>query len=1025
MNAFVHLHLHTEYSLGDSIVRIDPLMEAVKNANMSAVAITDHGTMGGVHKFWSSAKRNGIKPIIGCEIYLAGENKKRNHLTIIAKDKAGYLSIVKTLNSMYRSGRRALDEKDVFEMENVVVMSGCIGGKIPSLILSGELSKAREMVQSYHERFGDDFYIELMDTGLKAQKDVNEVLMNFSHEMKIKIVATNDVHFLNKSDALSHGLFVSMARNMRWDEKFAYGSDEYYLKSSEEMGMVFEKLPEAIDNTLEIASKCSDYDLRPNLSLPYLSEDDCTVIKNRIAPEKLDVIKKARFEKEMKLIASKGFCRYFLTVANIVKSADELGILIGPGRGSSVSSLVAYLLGITSVDPIKYDLLFERFLNESRKGDPDIDIDVEDDRRDALISALSEKYGVDHLAQVGAYGTLGSRAVVRSVGKALGTSDRIIEDLAWRVSGYNSISEALVKNQDFKRMAQSTELRNMVGYSEKLEGIVHHKTTHAAGIVLSDEIMTDMIPMTFDGERWITEFDMDTLAELEVTKIDLLGLKTLTNIKDTMGKETTREKLMQIPIDDVRVYDLLKRGKTVGIFQLESASAISLTKKFGPENFDDIVALLSLERPGPLYSGMADEYVRRRHGGSIMKDDFGLDEVLKDTYGMIVYQEQIMKIAAAIAGFSGERADFFRKAVSKKDSELMEALKIEFIKGCVSNGYAEAKASRLFEMISRFASYGFNKSHSVAYAYITAWTAYLKVENPSNFMASLMNSNISESAKLLIYEKELNDLSIKLLPPDINESNTLFCSDGKNIRTGLAAIKGVGTGLGQMIEEERSKGKFDNFQDFVSRMKKKVNLKTLEALILSGTFDSTDLNRKYLMDNLDLLIDVANGGLKIIQQQLFGSEKGMALPSPEGYVDYDMSEKMKLQKRYIEMGTFQTHSDGFAKVMENGSGKVSFKIFENDGKLFATDGENEVPFSYSKPLSEDETYEGEFVYKGGNVLLSKITGSSDKNYVYIKDPSEIDRYLPMISDMKGHSVIFKFGDLSIVLDDKILKGEEL
>jgi DNA polymerase-3 subunit alpha len=1023
MEDFVHLHLHTEYSLGDSIVRMDALMDEIKNLGMSTVAITDHGTLGGVHKFWSSAKQHEIKPIIGCEIYVNGEEKKRSHLTVIAKNKNGYLSIVKALNSMAKSGKKFLEDKDVFEMKDVVVLSGCLSGKIPRFILSGEISKARNIAQSYLERFGEDFYIEIMRTGLKEQKDLNMDLLDLAKELKIKVVATNDIHFIKKADALSHGLFVSMGRNMRWDGTFAYGSDEYYLKSPDEMKLLFDDLPPAIENTLEISSKCTDYDLKPDLNLPLLSEDDCKTIRNTINLEKLDDQKLTRVKKELKLIESKRFCTYFLTVSNIIRIAEKLGILIGPGRGSSVSSLVSYLLGITSIDPLKYDLLFERFLNESRTGDPDIDIDVEDDQRGTLISALSQNYGVDHIAQVGAYGTLGSRAVVRSAGKSLGLSDRVIEDIAWRVSGYGTISEALSKNQELKKISQSVELRNLMDYSVKLEGLVHHKTTHAAGIIISKEEINDTIPLTFDGQRWITEFDMESLADLEVTKIDLLGLKTLTNIKDTLGS-VTREDLMRIPVEDPRIYDILKKGNTVGIFQLESTSATSLTKKLSPENFNDVIALLSLNRPGPMYSGVADEYVRRRHGGSVMKDEFGLDSILKDTYGMMIYQEQIMKIANDVAGFSGEKADMFRKSISKKDPVLMEDLKSDFVKGCVANGYAESKALRLFETISNFASYGFNKSHSVAYAYITVWTSYLKATKPSEFISSLMNSNISEPAKLLMYEKELNKLSIKLLPPDINESKTFFYSDAKTVRIGFAAIKGVGTYLGHIIEEERAKERFENFQDFVSRTRKKINVKALESLILSGTFDSTDPNRKYLMDNLEMIVDLASGGLKIIQQQLFENGSKATLPSLENYPDYDLNEKIKLQRQYLEIGLNLSHSDGFARVIESGFGKVSFQIFENEGKIFATDGENEVAFSYSEPLKEGETYEGEFTYKNGSMILSKLIKSSETTYIYIKDPTEMQEYMQRIVEMKGHHIVFKFEDLSLTLDDKTLKEEE-
>ncbi|BBJ28881.1 DNA polymerase III subunit alpha [Athalassotoga saccharophila] len=1017
MDKFVHLHLHTEYSIGDSTVRIDDLMNQAKSLGMDALAITDHGTMGGVHKFWSAARKYGIKPVIGCELYVKDE-KTRNHLTVLAKNKDGYLSLVKALNL---ANSKVLDDKDIFELKDVIVLSGCMSGKIPRLILNGEIERAKEVARAYRERFGEDFYIELMRTGLKDQIALNNTLVDIAQSLKIKIVATNDVHFLKKADALAHGLFVSMNRNMKWDGNVAYGSDEYYLKSAGEMKVIFRDLPQSVDNTVEISEKCEEYDLAVDIKLPFSSEKDCETLKGRIS--KVSEDRKKRLDRELKLIESKNFCRYFLTVSEIIDYAQKAGILIGPGRGSSVSSLVAYLLGITTIDPLKYDLIFERFLNESRMEDPDIDIDVEDGARDDLILGLAQKYGTNNLAQVGSYGTLGSRAVIRLAGKSLGVNERLIEDLAWRVSGYDSIEKAINENQEFRRISKSEDVKVLVDYALKLEGLIHHRTIHAAGVVLSDRDLTNLIPMTFDGKRWITEFDMDSLADLRITKIDLLGLKTLTNIKETLGGKVNREDLMNIPIDHEGIYEILKSGNTAGIFQLESASASALTKKLAPQNFDDIIALLSLNRPGPIYSGIADEYIRRRHGGSVMKDEFGLDKILGETYGMIIYQEQVMKIAMEIASFSESQADLFRKAISKKDPALMQDLKEKFVSGAISKGYSENMALKLFDNISNFASYGFNKSHSVAYAYITAWTAYLKATMTANFMVSLMNSNISDPAKLSIYKRELERLSVKVLPPDINESKTLFYSDGKNVRTGFAAIKGIGINLGHIIEEERTRGKFENFLDFVSRMKKRVNSKSLEILVLSGAFDSTDPNRKYLIDNMESLMDLSEGGLKIIQQQLFGSEERKALPPIENYPDYSPSEKIKLQRQYVDL-LFDREGDDFEKVMERGHGRVTFQVFEKDGLIFATDGKNELPFSYDRPLKEGESYEGEFIVKNGNIILSRLVSSSNETYVYLKDPSEVDSYIPRISDMKDHRVIFKVGNLYIVLEDKTLKEEE-
>lgn len=1022
---FVHLHLHTEYSLTDSILRIEPLMDAVKEMNMNAVAITDHGTLAGIEKFHSAASRRGIKPIIGCEVYMMGEGRKRHHLTVIAKNKNGYFSLVKAMNSLSKEGKRGFNDDDIFSLQNVIILSGCIGGKIPSAILNDDFKKAKILIESYKDRFKDDFYLELMNTGLPQQKRLNSALVEMAKEYKIKLVATNDVHFLKREDAKAHSLFVSIGRNMHWNGDFLYGSDEYYLKSPQEMEKLFGGVKGALENTIEISEKCEEYDLRPNFELPKLSvNDDCKSLKEKIKFTTLKDQKLQRVKNELKVIESKNFCRYFLIVSDIVKTAEKLNVLVGPGRGSAVSSLVAHLLGITTVDPLKYDLIFERFLNESRKGDPDIDIDVEDTKRGRLIYEIVKKYGEDKIAQVGAYGTLGTKAVIRAVGKAMDLSDRIINDLVWRVSGYSSVKEALKKNPSLGKIARDPSIGEALRYSEALEGLAHHKTIHAAGIILSETPIKDRLPLIFNNGIWVTEFDMDSLAHLEVIKIDVLGLKTLTNIKDTFGKDANREKISSLPVDDPRIYELLKRGNTLGVFQLESPSATSLTKKMAPERFEDIVALLSLNRPGPMYSGMADEYIKRRHKLSSSKDELELDEFLKDTYGMIVYQEQIMKIASEIAGFTPSKADMFRKAVSKKKTDIMNELKDEFINGCVEHGYKHSKAERLFELINSFASYGFNKSHSVAYAYITAWTAYLKATKPAQYLASLMNSHISNMAKLSIYASEAKRLGVEILPPDVNKSDALFKADSKSIRTGLAAIKGVGISFGESVEEEKKKGRYESIQDFLARLKDtRPSKKVMEALIFSGTFDSICPNRRYIIENLDAIWDRAEGGLKALQQQLFGGADKSELPSVDEYPDYEITEKIRLQRQYFNLATLELSDKGFSMVMEKGKGKVGFYIFESGKSTIATDGEVEVEISLPFPLPEGGPFEGEFTYNENKIILDRLLRTPDSIFVYVENTDDIENIMSNLVDAKGKKVVLKLKGISVVIEDKTLKEE--
>ncbi len=1027
MNTFVHLHVHTEYSLVDSTVRINELVESAKNFGMPAIAVTDHGTMAGIEKFYASAFENGMKPILGCEVYLAGEGRKRYHLTILAKNRSGYDSLVGALSELSKSQRKGFEEEEIFTLQDVIVLSGCIGGKIPSLILDDDYENAKKMVLKYKKRFGDDFYLELMRTGLSQQDKVNMALMDFSKELGVRVVATNDVHFLKKEDALVHGLFVAMGRNMRWNGQPAYGSSEYYLKSSDEMESLFKDVPQAIKTTVEIADKCETYDIKPHFSLPVVSSgNDCEVLKKRVQAS--HDFRRQRVEEELKIIESKGFCRYFLVVADIVKMAEKAGIIIGPGRGSAVSSCVSNKLGITTIDPLKYDLLFERFLNEYRKGDPDIDLDVEDTERNRLISLIAEKYSQNHVVQVGAYGTLGIKAVIRAVGKALDVEERIINDLVWRVSGYSTVSEALKKNLALQKFLRDPTIAEVLKYSEKLEGLVHHRTVHAAGIVLANEEITKKIPAVWSTSTWISEYDMESLARLGVIKIDLLGLKTLTNIKETLGGAATRQMMCSLPIEDERIYELLRKGRTLGVFQLESQAATSLTKKMAPKKFEDIVALLSLNRPGPMYSGMADEYIQRMHGLSSKEDEFGLNDILKETYGMIVYQEQIIQIAREIAGFTPSKSDLFRQAISKKNAELMKKLKDEFIQGCVKHGgFDKAKAERLFELVNSFASYGFNKSHSVAYAHITAWTAYLKAVYPSKYLTSLMNSHVSDTSKLALYAAEARRMGVEILPPDVNESSTLFSSKNGKILSGLAAIKNVGMMLAEAIVKERKNGNFESLEGFLSRMKNvKMSKRTVEALILSGAMDAICKNRKYAVENLDLIWDKAEGGLQALQQELFGSGESAKLPSIEEYKDYELTERIQLQREYFNLMEVQENDEKFSKVMENGQAKVTFYLSEGaTGELVASDGESEEEIALPFPLPTGGPYSAIFKYVHGKMVLEKLLKTPQAIYVYIDDLSQIENVLSKLLDAKGKKVVVKFKSLSMIVEDKTFSEEEV
>lgn len=901
MKQFVHLHLHTQYSLLDGAVSLARLFERAKELGFLALAITDHGNLFGVVKFYQKAVEVGIKPIIGCEVYVAPGSrfdKKASrgedtafHLTLLVKDERGYRNLVKLVTKANTEGFYYKPRIDIELLrehsEGLIALSGCIKGEIPSLILRGKEADAKRKIEEYLSIMGEgNFYLELMRHGLEEQEVVNEVLVEFSRKLGVPIVATNDVHYIYPEDAVAHEVLLCIQTGKKLDDpdRLRMETDKLYLRSQEEMCELFKDLPEAIDNTVDIANVCNfefDFSKRhlPEFKVPhgytletYLRELAYDGLRKRKEKGELcpdipydEYVKRLNYE--LSVIEDTGFAGYFLIVWDFVNWAKKNGIPVGPGRGSAAGSLVSYVLGITNVDPLRWGLLFERFLNPERISMPDIDIDFCKERREKVIGYIREKYGEKNVAKILAIGSLSARAVVRDVGRALGFSPKEVDRIAKMFPSAVGITikEALQLEPRLRREIEENEkVKKLIDIAMRLEGLSRHASTHAAGIVITPWELDEYVPLykgEKDDEDLTTQYDKDDLEALGLLKMDLLGLKTLT-VLDTACKliehyRGVKIDLDHLPLNDKKTYELLQAGKTEGVFQLESSGMKELLRRLKPTKFEDLIALVALYRPGPLQSGMVEEFIERKHGRRKIEYELPqLEEILSETYGVIVYQEQVMLIASKVAGFTLGQADVLRKAMGKKKMDVMQEQRDAFVSGAVSNGVPKEVAERLFEKMEKFAEYGFNKSHSAAYAFIAYQTAYLKAHYPVEFMAALISSEMSNNEKVYEYLNECKELGIQVLPPDINESHVIFRIDGNSLRFGLAAIKGVGEAAAEAIVKSRGSKPFKSFMDFVERISgTKVNKKTIEALIKAGAFDSLGLDRKHLLYLLDTVID--------------------------------------------------------------------------------------------------------------------------------------------------------------------------
>ena len=897
MEGFVHLHLHSEYSLLDGACRISEIPKKAKEEGHTAVALTDHGALYGAVAFYKACKAEGIKPIIGCEVYVATrtrfdksftEDASPNHLVLLCKNETGYKNLIKMVSKSFTEGfyiKPRVDMELIQEYsDGLIALSGCLGGKIQTLIKDGMAGQALEEAKRLKDIFKNDFYLEIQDHGIDDQKRVNAVLRTISDRLEIPLVATNDVHYLSKNDADTQAVMLCIQTNTKLSEghKIGFQTEEYYYKSTEEMKRVFSAYPDAVENTVKIASECNfDFSFGkyylPSFDTPngasgeeylrYLSElglkkrqSDRQII---FTPEHPESEYRQRMEYELKTIIGMGYAEYYLIVQDFVNYAKRSGIPVGPGRGSGAGSLIAYLLNITDVDPMRYGLIFERFLNPERVSMPDFDIDFCFIRREEVIKYVTERYGSDRVTQIITFGTMKAKAAIRDAARAMGLpysdGDALVKAMPKKFAYTLSDAE---QDSNFREVAQSTpEMQRLLRTAKQLEGMPRNASTHAAGVVISDKAVSDYVPLALSRETQVTQFDMDTIAELGLLKFDFLGLRTLTVINDAVRMIREQDPDFSIPSEPVigdTTFDMLKKGNTTGVFQLESGGMRQLLIQLEPSNIEDIMIALSMYRPGPMEA--IPKMLENRRKGKIEYAIPELAGILDSTYGCVVYQEQVMQIFRTLASYSYGKADVVRKAISKKKPHIINEQRMAFTEGCIQNGIDPDKASALFDELVSFAGYAFNKSHAAAYSVIAYQTAFLKAHYPAQFFAALMTSELNNRTKLSEYIIEATKLGIKLLPPSVNESSVDFTVENGNIRYGISALKNIGVGfVSKVLLERRQGGRFRSFTDFCNRMcGKDLNKSQLETLIKAGAFDSMGIYRSRLLEKFDEILAQAS-----------------------------------------------------------------------------------------------------------------------------------------------------------------------
>lgn len=937
-NQFVHLHLHTEYSLLDGVGKIDDYLNRARELGMNAMAVTDHGNMFGAVEFYQKAIERGMKPIIGMEAYigevdLEEKEGKIFHLVLLAKNETGYKNLMKLSSIAYIDGfykKPRIDKKNLKKYsEGLIGLSACMQGEIARKILDdAKKEEIDKSVSEYIDIFGkEDFYIELQANGIPDQRILNDKLYDLAKEHGLEVVGTNDTHYVYHGDHVLQDILMCIQTGAKVsDEKrMRIQTDELFLKNREQMMVELGKYDGAIENTGKIADKCN-LELEfgklkfPHYEVPegvdnitdYLRELVYKGMKKRY-PEGPSEQAFERIDYELGIIEKMGYEAYFVVVWDFIDYAKSKNIPIGPGRGSAAGSMVAYSLGITDVDPMKYNLIFERFLNPERISMPDIDIDICQERRQEVIEYVGEKYGHDRVAQIITFGTMKARAAIRDVGRVMDIPLSKVDKIAKLIPQFHTIERALKDIPELQEYYdRDEEAEKLIEFSKRLENTVRHASIHAAGVVITKDPLTTDVPLYNDNKTKMvsTQYQMKELEELGLLKMDFLGLRNLTILQRTLDyiyEDTGRKmSLDDIELDSAEVYDALSRGDTMGVFQLESSGIRKLLRKLKPDRFEDVIAVLALYRPGPLGSGMVDDFIDVKNGKALIKYPHdNLKEILEETYGVILYQEQVMKIANVMADYSLGEADLLRRAMGKKKAAIMEENRNKFVDRSIKNGYTDEKATEVFDLIDKFAGYGFNKSHSAAYALIAYWTAYFKVHYSNAYYAALMTSERNNIDKLALYIEDAKEHSVKVALPNVNKARSRFGIEGDSIRFGMAAIKNLGEGLMIKIKEEHdANGDYINFENFVNRTKKVgMNKKALEALVLSGSLDTLPGNRREKYESIEKALSWATKMQKedeIQQMNLFGQAKATIEQfRMERKSEYKLENLLKGEKEFL------------------------------------------------------------------------------------------------------------------------------
>ena len=898
--SFTHLHVHSEYSLLDGACRIEPMLDKIKSMGQTSVAITDHGVMYGVIDFYKAALKKGIKPVIGCEVYVAprsrfdkvhGIDSERYHLVLLCKNNEGYKNLIKLVSEGWVNGfyTKPRVDKDILEKyhEGLIALSGCLAGEVARALQQNDYDEAKRVARWYADVFGEDnYFLEIQNHGLDDQLRINPELIRLSKELNIPLVATNDAHYVEKSDAKMQQVLICIQTNhtVGEDTGLEFGTQEFYLKSEEEMLAAFTECPEAVENTAKIAEKCNvSFEFGktklPHFDVPegyghfewfsYLCRKGLVERYGENPPaEYVD-----RLNYELEVINKMGYVDYYLIVHDFIKHAKDVGIPVGPGRGSGAASICAYCIGITGIDPMKYNLLFERFLNPERVSMPDFDIDFCYERRGEVIDYVIDKYGADHVAQIVTFGTLAAKAAIRDVGRALGMPYSTVDNIAKQVPNELNITieRALKRSSEFKALYENDdEARELIDMAKKVEGMPRHASTHAAGVVITHDPVVSYVPLARNDEAVVTQFPMTTLEELGLLKMDFLGLRTLTVIKSAeklIKKSNPDFNIDNVDIEDRAVFEMMCSAQTEGVFQFESAGMRSVLSQLKPESLEDLIAVISLYRPGPMDS--IPTYIENRHNPhKIRYKTPELKNILDVTYGCMVYQEQVMQICRELAGYSYGRADIVRRAMSKKKHDVMLKERENFVngivdengnivcEGAVRRGISEKTANEIFDEMMSFASYAFNKAHAAAYAYVAYQTAWLKCHYPCEFLAALLTSFLDNTGKVAQYISECSRLGIKILPPNVNQSSEAFEVVDGNIHFSLLAVKNLGRNfIRRMISEREFNGEFTDFYDFCRRMHgKDFNRRAIESLVKCGAFDGLGANRKQMLSVIENII---------------------------------------------------------------------------------------------------------------------------------------------------------------------------